>query len=1198
MLLRYAQGVTETTPEAAAVQRRQILDALRQYLRLQNAYDERVLESLHIADSQITRELATLARAGDEAIGDAVRIDQLRRTQSAIHDKLTKHWVRTGDITKAGQEEAAAAAARSQLDPDLWQNVIGDNGLAYMQASVEATAARGIDTLDMRLSGQSYVPLSERVYREGLVSNGKIDQIVNDALVRGASARDLANDVKAYVNPNTPGGVRYASMRLARTEINNAFHAQQIKAAKDQPWTTAVWWHLSGSHPVPDECNQNAEQTHFDGGDPGVYKPEDVPNKPHPQCLCFTTTIDVDPDEFIKEFNKGKYDAWLDTNGTVPQDGKSRGGHGGALALAIFLIPGPGALLAISAIRKRGFGLPGLPARVSPLRHPDRDLPQVAGRLFRVLPEDQRSAVEGYTDDYQNFINNALRDADDLSALESQLADQVRLIDQAIDSQLPTTSDITVYRGVGADVVQGLKLYDNFTERGYTSTTHHLDIADGYADIFPDVYNVEGRVIEIRIPRGSKILDLRDHPQFQDVMQQEVMLPRGSKFRVLGTQGDRLILELEPSRTTKLSGPSAGGPTPKPKPYKIVPQYNSLSALPKLSGPETPWDAIDRVNPTRSLDSFQFNCSYVINALELRARGYDVTAMPSPIHTGRSTDEIAHDWKDPITGKSPGWNVLNKPASGYSVKDVESATKFWPSNSRGFIYATDSPYRGHVFSIYKDANGKVHLLDGQFGVDLRFQIPGAHEIGVMRSDNLVPRLNRVLLQVTGPGEFAVEPNPERDAAILRRMKLRPKGEPNLGAAPKRLPLTDDELDKGLAKAERERQILEAAKYGYDRQEGRAREHYTEGSGFFMNALKRDPEGFVEQYGEGMVQIIAQESSALERLFTRHALQTDVVLTRGMTGDFSHLERGNFIADPGFLSTTTDLDTAVDFQAGRSQRVEGWLFIIHTPKGTPALPGADYQHEVILAPGTKQRILLVDIPNRTVYTEVVHDPTELGSLRPEEADVHRGLIEADHQLGLLRSQRYDANGDANAATGYDDPESRRALSEYIEGSHAMNMLKRDPEGFARHYNFGSDTLRDSWIVNIADKNAALERLMLKNRLTEDITVARGIQEVDFNNVRHVDFARMREGDFLTDPAFMSTTTELEMASDFSGRNEPNLFFPPVSETGWVMVIQVPKGTPALPGADYQFEMILPPGLQQQVLHVDVETHTIYTKAVKR
>jgi hypothetical protein len=79
-------------------------------------------------------------------------------------------------------------------------------------------------------------------------------------------------------------------MRLARTELNNAFHLSQIYSFYDRPYILGVKWNLSESHPRPDECNEYAQGDHVGMGS-GVFRVQDTPAKPHPNCFCYLTPV-------------------------------------------------------------------------------------------------------------------------------------------------------------------------------------------------------------------------------------------------------------------------------------------------------------------------------------------------------------------------------------------------------------------------------------------------------------------------------------------------------------------------------------------------------------------------------------------------------------------------------------------------------------------------------------------------------------------------------------------------------------------------------------------------------------------------------------------------------------------------------------------------------------------------------------------
>jgi hypothetical protein len=160
---------------------------------------------------------------------------------------------------------------------------------------VGSAAARPLITAQRELVRQGFEVdrarrarvLSTRVYKNAALSSGAVERQIRASIIQGENARQLAKRVEQFVSAKTPGGVSYAALRLARTELNNAFHEQQ-KMQGDAPWVKSIKWNTSRSHPKKDSCDDLATQN-LHGLGRGCYPADAVPDKPHPQCLCFTT---------------------------------------------------------------------------------------------------------------------------------------------------------------------------------------------------------------------------------------------------------------------------------------------------------------------------------------------------------------------------------------------------------------------------------------------------------------------------------------------------------------------------------------------------------------------------------------------------------------------------------------------------------------------------------------------------------------------------------------------------------------------------------------------------------------------------------------------------------------------------------------------------------------------------------------------
>lgn len=263
--------------------------------------DRQVLQLLRDTYKRVNAMLKELEKAGK----NSVRRAQLEQTRALLLSQQATLFERLGDVVSA--RRAAAAGRSAQLsaaaDASLLRLVgrsaqaqfLYEKVLDVSQQSIDAALAR------MRLSA---LPLAQRIYQTGVWMGGRLSRLINETLAAGLNAREFAKRARDWFNPNTPGGVRYAAMRLARTEINNAFHAISAEKYSTTPWVEEVIWNLSKSHAKTDVCNAVANRS--------PYRKDRIPARPHPQCMCYITPKNIEEDDFVENFLNGKYDAYLD----------------------------------------------------------------------------------------------------------------------------------------------------------------------------------------------------------------------------------------------------------------------------------------------------------------------------------------------------------------------------------------------------------------------------------------------------------------------------------------------------------------------------------------------------------------------------------------------------------------------------------------------------------------------------------------------------------------------------------------------------------------------------------------------------------------------------------------------------------------------------------------------------------------------
>jgi hypothetical protein len=268
---------------------------LQHYLPVQNVLDRQLATILY--DAAAHAEKLILQYEGKVGIGAKVDIVQLRAMKRSLKEQADAYWKGIGTATGKMYGPAAVAAAESGA-AEL-RAMLREHGLSPSEyrAAKLIQAVDGVPALLAR--GANGIPLAESVYGSANLANGWVDRTINRGILLGRSAKQIAADVAHLIRPDVRGGVSYAAFRLGRTELNNAFHRTYINQHQDEPWVYGFKWNLSGSHPEPDECNEYAQDTHYAGGEPGVFRTDAVPGKPHPQCLCYVTAEMESEEEFM-----------------------------------------------------------------------------------------------------------------------------------------------------------------------------------------------------------------------------------------------------------------------------------------------------------------------------------------------------------------------------------------------------------------------------------------------------------------------------------------------------------------------------------------------------------------------------------------------------------------------------------------------------------------------------------------------------------------------------------------------------------------------------------------------------------------------------------------------------------------------------------------------------------------------------------
>lgn len=252
--------------------------------------------------------------SSNPAFSAGVRTAQIRLALKETRSVLNEVFKQILPLISSGQKDEAEAAVDglSATDRQYLSSVFSSkNGVNGFILGQKQAARNGVTHAISQVTHSSQ-PLSTRVYRTRSLANNWVQGLITTSLIRGDSAADLAKAVQSHIKPDVPGGTAFAANRLARTELNNAFHATSVVLSEDRPWIETMSWNLSARHtwqgtqdkPV-EICERYSAQE---------FTPSTVPKKPHPQCLCFVSPKVEDFSTFIAHLTAGQYDDWTRKN--------------------------------------------------------------------------------------------------------------------------------------------------------------------------------------------------------------------------------------------------------------------------------------------------------------------------------------------------------------------------------------------------------------------------------------------------------------------------------------------------------------------------------------------------------------------------------------------------------------------------------------------------------------------------------------------------------------------------------------------------------------------------------------------------------------------------------------------------------------------------------------------------------------------
>ncbi|AZS15356.1 hypothetical protein [Paenibacillus lutimineralis] len=309
-----AQQILEQLKLIAGPYAKFALAGRKKYVDLRLRQDQAVRSIYIRAADKVAKEIRRLKRLG---AGSQMNIRYL----TAVSESLRENGVGealtdllTGDIVKA-------VDAGSTYSMEVTLSHISKTKLAkkpvkraFFRANNQAVEACWART-------ERGLHLSDRIWDKDEKYRKAMTEIIQDGVATGEDPVETARQLEKYVRRGkktlavdypemmdrignrVPQDISYEALRLVRTETAAAFGEGTIAAASVSPSYKGMKWVLSGSHPVPDICDDLANADH--GLGKGVWPPGQEPPMPaHPNCLCVLISVHEDTDDFMKRLNE------------------------------------------------------------------------------------------------------------------------------------------------------------------------------------------------------------------------------------------------------------------------------------------------------------------------------------------------------------------------------------------------------------------------------------------------------------------------------------------------------------------------------------------------------------------------------------------------------------------------------------------------------------------------------------------------------------------------------------------------------------------------------------------------------------------------------------------------------------------------------------------------------------------------------
>lgn len=386
--------------------------------------------------------------------------------------------------------------------------------------------------------------LSDRIWRIQEYTQKGILDITTQAIMSGISAVELSEQLEGFLLKRGPawttgikrsvtgrGTVAYNALRLARTEINQAYHWAQKEMAVNNPMLIGQKWNLSNTHPIdwppsaaymgyPEICDYRANHDHHGLGE-GVFPPGEAPPD-HPNGLCYLTDVwkpveeildllgDPDPDWIGGELFTDTEDSFIDIRS------ESEG-------ITDFM----------QYQREFRDHLPRMEMweRIEIIRE---DFKKVGKDLDEEEALKYFNAIRDYTKEGYREIRRAqlaeLKEGKPIG--DADLKEKIDLIEEYIASVPLYPKDVPIYRGFGSRNIENLQAFENAYVNGEPITMYGISSWTSVKETAFDFLTGKEHVAVFELVSNKTGVSIKHLSAFPG--ENEVLFGTGAKYRIIG----------------------------------------------------------------------------------------------------------------------------------------------------------------------------------------------------------------------------------------------------------------------------------------------------------------------------------------------------------------------------------------------------------------------------------------------------------------------------------------------------------------------------------------------------------------------------------------------------------------------------------------------------------------------------------------